>query len=103
LSLRPPVQQYQGAVEDLISRDNWIKLRVDRITEAYELLSMDPRLRLSRNGDDSLHIQIADDQIPFVNALLVQNGFGVRELSPPRESLEQVFLRLTQEARTPVR
>ena len=91
---------YQGAVEDLIAKDNWIKLRVDRLSEAYELLSRDPKLSLSRNGDDSLHVKMTDDQIPRVNALLVQHGFNVRELSPQRESLEEVFLRLTQEART---
>jgi ABC-2 type transport system ATP-binding protein len=94
---------YQGPVEDLIAKDNWIKLRVDRINEAYELLSQDPRLSLSRNGDDALHMKIADNQVPFVNALLVQHGFNVMEISPQRESLEQVFLRLTQEARTPAR
>jgi hypothetical protein len=38
---------------------------------------------------------MADEQIPLVNALLVQHGFHVMELSPQRESLEQVFLRLT--------
>jgi hypothetical protein len=42
---------------------------------------------------------MADEQIPVVNALLVQHGFHVMELSPQRESLEQVFLRLTEEAR----
>jgi len=91
---------YQGAVEDLVAKDNWIKLRVDRLPEAYELLSQDPGLSLSRNGDDSLHVKMDDEQIPLVNALLVEHGFSVREISPQRESLEQVFLRLTQEART---
>jgi ABC-2 type transport system ATP-binding protein len=90
---------YQGPVEDLVAKDNWIKLRVDRLPEAYELLSGDPALSLSRNGDDSLHVKMADDQIPLVNALLVEHGFRVKEISPQRESLEQVFLRLTQEAR----
>jgi hypothetical protein len=59
----------------------------------------DPSLSLSRNGDESLHVKMTDDQIPLVNALLVQHGFSVMELSPQRESLEEVFLRLTQEAR----
>lgn len=91
---------YQGAVEDLVAKDNWIKLRVDRLTEAYELLARDQTISLSRNGDESLHVKMANDQIPHVNALLVQQGFSVSEISPQRESLEQVFLRLTQEARS---
>jgi ABC-2 type transport system ATP-binding protein len=91
---------YQGQVKDLIPKDNWIRLRVDRLTEAYELLSKDPRLSVSRNGDESLHVKMADAEIPLVNALLVQQGFRVMELSPRRESLEEVFLRLTKEAQT---
>ena len=86
---------YQGPVEDLIAKDQWIKLKVDRLEDAFRLLSRDPRLSLSRNGDQSLHVKMTDEQIPVVNALLVQHGFHVMELSPQRESLEQVFLRLT--------
>jgi ABC-2 type transport system ATP-binding protein len=91
---------YQGPVDDLIAEHDWIKLRVDRLAEAYELLSHDPELSISRNGDESLHLKITAEQIPVVNARLVQHGFRVMELSPQRESLEDVFLRLTQEART---
>jgi len=91
---------YQGSVGDLIAEHHWIKLRVDRLSEAYELLSLDPELSISRNGDESLHLRITDEQIPVVNARLVQQGFSVMEISPQRESLEDVFLRLTQEARS---
>ena len=86
---------YQGPVADLIAKDNWIKLKVDRVAEAYDLLSRNPRLSLDRNGDQSIHVKMDEAEIPLVNALLVQNGFRVMELSPRRESLEQVFLRLT--------
>lgn len=91
---------YQGRVEDLIAKDQWIKLKVDRVEDAFKLLSRNPRLSLSRNGDQSLRVKMADEQIPLVNALLVQHGFHVMELSPQRESLEQVFLRLTHQAGT---
>ena len=94
---------YQGPVEDLITKDNWIKIRVNRVAEAYELLSRNPRLSINRNGGQSLHVRMAADEIPLVNALLVQEGFSVMELSPQRESLEQVFLRLTREARVKVK
>jgi len=89
---------YQGPVEDLIAKDHWIRLKVDRVEDAFKLLSRDPRLFLSRNGDQSLYVKV-EEEIPRVNALLVQHGFRVTELSPKRESLEQVFLRLTEEAR----
>lgn len=91
---------YQGRVEDLIAKNQWIKLKVDRVEDAFKLLSRNPRLSLSRNGDQSLRVKMADEQIPLVNALLVQHGFHVMELSPQRESLEQVFLRLTHQAGT---
>ena len=90
---------YQGSVEDLLGKSKLIKLRVDRLTEAYELLLKNPLLSLSRNGDESLYVKMAGEQIPLVNALLVQHGFRVTELSHQRDSLEDVFLRLTREAR----
>ena len=90
---------YQGSVEDLLGKSKLIKLRVDRVTEAYELLLKNPLLSLSRNGDESLYVKMAGEQIPLVNALLVQQGFHVTELSHQRDSLEDVFLRLTREAR----
>ncbi|HBB97567.1 MAG TPA: ABC transporter ATP-binding protein [Blastocatellia bacterium] len=86
---------YQGPVADLIANDNWIQLRVDRVTEAYDLLSRNPRLSLDRNGDQSIYVKMDEEEVPLVNALLVQNGFRVMELSPRRESLERVFMRLT--------
>jgi hypothetical protein len=42
-------------------------------------------------------VKLVDEQIASINALLVQHGFRVMEISPYRESLEQVFLRLTRE------
>ncbi|MGZ8843961.1 MAG: ABC transporter ATP-binding protein [Pyrinomonadaceae bacterium] len=93
---------YQGPVNELVVNDNWIKLRVDRVAEAFQLLSANPRLSLGLNGNDALYVKMAEEDIPLVNALLVQNGFRVTELSPQRESLEDVFLRLTQEARTEI-
>jgi ABC-2 type transport system ATP-binding protein len=87
---------YQGPVEELIAQGQSIKLKVDRVNDAFDLLSRDPQLSVSRNGDDSLYLKIAGEQIPGINALLVERGFRVMELSPQRESLEEVFLRLTR-------
>jgi len=87
---------YQGAIEDLISKDKIVKLTVDRVEDAYELLSADSTLSVSRDGPQSLYVKMSDEQIPLVNGLLVGRGFRVTELSPQRETLEQVFLRLTK-------
>ncbi len=86
---------YQGPVDELVVNDNWIKLRVDRVAEAFKLLATNPRLTVNLNGANALYVKMAEEEIPLVNAFLVQNGFRVTELSPQRESLEEVFLRLT--------
>jgi ABC-2 type transport system ATP-binding protein len=87
---------YQGTIEDLIDKEKTVKLTVDRMEEAYAILSADPALAVSRNGAESLYVKMADDRIADVNRLLVERGIRVMELSPQRETLEQVFLRLTR-------
>jgi ABC-2 type transport system ATP-binding protein len=87
---------YQGSIEALIDKEKSVKLTVDRLDEAHKILSADPTLVVSRNGTQSLYVKMADDQIPDVNRLLVERGIRVMELSPQRETLEQVFLRLTR-------
>jgi ABC-2 type transport system ATP-binding protein len=92
---------YQGTIEKLLAANKTIKLTVDRLEEAYALLAADPSLTVSRNGAQSLYISMVDEQIASVNARLVERGFRVSELSPQRETLEQVFLRLTDDAAPP--
>ncbi len=87
---------YQGAIEDLVARDKTVRLTVDRCQEAYQLLASDPSLSVSRNGDKCLFLKMTGEQIPSMNALLVERGFRVMELSPQSETLEDVFLRLTK-------
>lgn len=87
---------YQGTIEGLIDKDKTIKLTVDRVEEAYQLLASDPTLSVRRNGNVSLYVKMSDERIPVVNAYLVERGFRVMELSPQRETLEEVFLRLTK-------
>ena len=78
-----------------------IRLKTDRVTDAFNLLANDQQLAVNRNGDQCLYLQVSDEEIPDINALLVRHGFRVREISAQRESLEEVFLRLTREARIP--
>ncbi len=87
---------YQGTIDKLLDKDKTIKLTVDRLEEAYKLLDADPMLSVTRNGTQSIYVKMSDEQIPRVNALLVERGFQVMELSPQRETLEQVFFKLTE-------
>jgi len=86
---------YQGSVTGLLEKDKTLKLSVDRVEEVYQLLSGEQHLFVTRDGTQSLQVKVADEQIPHLNALLVERGFRVTELTPQRETLEQVFLRLT--------
>ena len=86
---------FQGSLESLIGKDQVVRLTVDHLEEAYQLLSSNSELSLSRTGKQSLNVRTSPEQIPRMNALLVGRGIGVLELSPQRETLEHVFLRLT--------
>lgn len=88
---------YQGTIDHLVSKDKTVKIAVDRLDEAFQLLASDPTISVSRNGAQALYVKMSDEQIARVNALLVARGFRVTEISPQRETLEQVFLRLTTE------
>ena len=86
---------YQGATNELVQSRNLVKFKVDRTTEACELLARGTELPVTRNGDQSFYLAIPDKEIPPIVSLLVQAGFQITEVSPQRQSLEQVFLRLT--------
>src|SRR5258708_10180976 len=88
--LRDGVMLYQGDVATLIDEEKTVKLTVDRIEEAIEFLLQSDSLSLERNGDNSVYLKVSDDQIPKLNQMLVSHGFQVSELSPQRESLEEV-------------
>jgi ABC-2 type transport system ATP-binding protein len=91
---------YQGEVQTLVRSGQCVRLKIDRNTDAFEFLTRDRQLQVTRNGDDFLYLQVPDKEIPEINALLVHQGFRVMEIASQTESLEQVFLRLTREGAT---
>ena len=86
---------YEGGPDALIGATNVYKVRVDDLSRAFELLTRESGVRVSRNGTSFLHVDADAETIPGVNALLVANGIKVYELSPTQETLEEAFLRLT--------
>jgi ABC-2 type transport system ATP-binding protein len=89
---------YEGGVEELTSGGKSFKLRVDNAGDALRLLSDDPTLSVSMDDASALRLKISDERIPHVVALLVGRGFRVSELSPQRETLEDVYFRLLRES-----
>jgi ABC-2 type transport system ATP-binding protein len=89
---------YEGGVEELTRDGRTFKLTVDRAEEAYRLLSDDQSLSVTVEDARTLRLRAADERIPHVNALLVGRGFLVAELSPQRETLEDVYFRLVRES-----
>ncbi len=87
---------YQGTIDELIAKDKTVKLRVDRLEEAFQLLKLHPQVSVTGNAGEALYVRMSDEQIPLINQFLVARGFRVMELSPQRETLEDVFLRLTK-------
>lgn len=86
---------FHGLIEELLTKDELLKVTVDRVDEAFELLSSNAALSVRRNGSRSLYLSTSDDQVPRINALLVEKGFQVMELTRQRETLEQAFIRVT--------
>ena len=89
---------YEGGPEALVAATTLYKVRVDDLSGAFELLSREPEVTVSRNGSAFLRVDADAEKISHVNALLVAKGIKVFELSPAQESLEDAFLRLTKTA-----
>ena len=92
---------YQGATAQLIAPARAHRLRVEQTEEAYRLLTDDPRVRVRRNGADYLYLETPAEHLPTISARLCNNGIKLFELSPHRETLEEVFLRLTESKASP--
>ena len=92
---------FEGTVESLTGGGRKFRVKVDRPDEAFQLLAADPTLSASRNGAEFLYFEADAERVPSVNELLVGRGFRVAELAPERETLEQVFVRLTAGAVNP--
>jgi len=93
---------YEGGPEALVAPTSLYKVRVDDLSRAFELLTKEPGLSVSRNGASFLRVDADAESISAVNALLVGNGIKVYELSPAQESLEEAFLRLTKTVAAPI-
>jgi len=86
---------YEGAPHALLAPTSRFKVRVDNLPVAFELLTREPGVTVSRNGTAFLRIDTDAERVPDLNAMLVAHGIKVYELAAAQESLEEAFLRLT--------
>ena len=89
---------YQGPTGELVAPAGAIRLTVDLPEEAARLLAAEAGLAARREGADSLRVEAGADLAARVNELLVSRGVKVSALVPVRETLEDVYLRLTGDA-----
>src|SRR5215217_820638 len=87
---------YEGGPEALVAPTSLYKVRVDNLSNAFDLLNREPGVTVTRNGASFLRVEADAEHIAAVNTLLVGHGIKVYELSPAQESLEEAFLRLTK-------
>ena len=86
---------YQGATAGLVAPATSIKLTVDLPDEARRLLAAEAGLASHSDGADTLRVDADAGRAAQLNELLVSRGIKVFALVPVRETLEDVYLRLT--------
>ena len=72
-------------------------MRAAPLAEAQRLAATLPGVGDVRVADGALRLSVAPEQAAAINAALVGAGIAVSELRPVQESLESVFLTLTED------
>jgi ABC-2 type transport system ATP-binding protein len=85
----------EGTVEELRGRENlWV--RAEPLDAAERALRTVPAVERIARLDGGLRIAADPAAAATVNRALVEAGIAVSELRPERDSLEKIFLELTQ-------
>lgn len=86
-----------GTPWELSRGEPWIEVVCSDPVSARGLLeNMQGVSRIERNGNDRLRILTKDLSPARINAVLVENGIDVDEVARKKESLEDIFFRLTR-------
>lgn len=90
----------EGSVDDLLKRGGYIEIRVEAASQAAarQVIQQLPGVEQVTIKDD-LITAIADPELGMlINRTLVENGIYAGEISPRKNSLESLFLELTEGA-----
>jgi ABC-2 type transport system ATP-binding protein len=89
----------QARVAELLAPTGRVLVATPDTGSAAELAATMPGLRIDERRDDGLLVHLDGLPPEALNQRLVEGGVRVRELVAERPTLEDVFLRLTREAR----
>jgi ABC-2 type transport system ATP-binding protein len=88
----------QGAIAELRGDAPVVTFGLDRPAEARALLDEKLGLAALSTDETELRLKLAHERIADVNAALVGAGFRVHSIVPERQSLEDLFLELTEKS-----
>jgi len=85
----------EGAVDDLRGHESLL-VRAEPLAEAERVLVTVAGIEQVARLDGGIRIAVDPAAAPTINRALVEAGIAVAELRPDRDSLEKIFLELTQ-------
>ena len=86
-----------GAPNDLIKHGDSVQIRVTDIDKAVALLNEEDWVSSVTREGDLLILKVPTERTADISALLAKNGVFVSEMKARDESLESIFLELTEE------
>jgi ABC-2 type transport system ATP-binding protein len=88
----------QGTMGELRGSEPVVTFGVDRTAEARALIEQQLGLPVFSSDETELRLKLAHERIAEVNAALVKAGYRVHSIVPERQSLEDLFLELTEKS-----
>jgi len=88
----------QGTIGELRGAEPVVTFGLDRAHEAKRLIEEQLGLPVLASDETQLRLKLSQDRIAGVNATLVEAGHRVHSILPERQSLEDLFLELTEKS-----
>jgi ABC-2 type transport system ATP-binding protein len=86
----------RGTPASLAAQDNLVEIQCDRADEAVRILSGQPDIiKAEQKAADRLEVLAPEVRAGHINQLLIDQGITADQIVVRRESLEDVFFRLT--------
>jgi len=86
-----------GAPDDLIRRGDTLQIRVNEVDKAVALLNEEDWVSSITREGDLLILKAPTERATDISALLAKHGVFISEMKARDESLESIFLELTEE------